>query len=66
MTTQCTQCGGPVVEIVIGSGGSKLTMRSCSKCDAREWANDGAPVELDEVLDELNATGVQQRNRRSF
>lgn len=66
MSTRCPQCGGPVVEIIIGSGDSELTMRSCSTCDARHWANDGEPVELDEVLDELNATGVKNRHRRSF
>jgi hypothetical protein len=66
MTTQCTRCGGPIVEIVLGSGSSKLTMRSCSTCDAREWQSDGEPVELDDVLGELNNTGVQRRNRRTF
>lgn len=66
MTTECTQCGGPIVEIVLANDGSNLTMRSCSKCDAREWENDGEPVELDDVLGELNSTGAQRRNRRTF
>lgn len=65
MTTRCTRCGGPIVEIVLTSGDSDLTMRSCSKCDSREWANDGEPVELTDVLGDLNETGVAKRARRS-
>lgn len=66
MSTQCTRCGGSIVEIVIGSGESKLTMRSCSTCESREWESDGEPVELDDVLGELNTTGIERRNRRNF
>ena len=65
MTTRCPRCGGPVVEIVIDSDASALTMRSCSTCDAREWESDGDPVELDSVLGELTDLGTQRRHKRS-
>lgn len=65
MSTRCSRCGGPVVEIVIDAESSDLTMRSCSVCDAREWASKGDPVELDEVLGELTDLGAQRRNKRS-
>jgi hypothetical protein len=65
MTIRCSRCGGPVVEIVLDGESSNLTMRSCSVCDAREWASDGDPVELDTVLGELSDLGTQRRNKRS-
>lgn len=65
MSTRCSRCGGPIVEIVLSGDGSDLTMRSCSTCDTREWANDGEPVELSEVIGEISDTAPQRRHRRS-
>jgi hypothetical protein len=65
MSTRCSRCGGPVVEIVIDGESSPITMRSCSVCDARQWESDGDPVELDSVLGELTELGSQRRNKRS-
>ena len=64
MTTRCTRCGGPIVEIVLSADDSNLTMRSCSTCDAREWDHDGEPVALDDVLGDLSEIGEQRRHRR--
>jgi endogenous inhibitor of DNA gyrase (YacG/DUF329 family) len=65
MPTRCSRCGGPVVEIVLEGDGAPLTMRSCSRCDAREWASGDEPVELDAVIGTLSDRGAQQRNKRS-
>jgi hypothetical protein len=65
MSTRCSRCGAPAVEIVIEGESSSLTMRSCSVCDAREWASGDDPVELDTVLGELTDLGTQRRNKRS-
>ncbi|MDZ7678691.1 MAG: hypothetical protein U5K29_09065 [Acidimicrobiales bacterium] len=65
MSTRCARCGGPIIEIDLSSDGTDLTMRSCSTCDTREWANDGEPVALDEALGELSATSAERRHRRS-
>lgn len=66
MTTRCSTCGGPIVEIVLSGDGSDLTMRSCSTCDTREWSNDdGEPVHLADALGELTETSVGRRHRRS-
>lgn len=64
-TTRCSRCGGPIVEIDLSVDGSRLVMRSCSTCDAREWQRGDQPADLDEVLVDLTATGEQRRHKRS-
>jgi len=60
-TATCPSCRGPVVEIVLGARESPLTMRSCSRCDARDWSNGGRTIDLTEALGEIAVVG---RNRR--
>ncbi len=65
MSTRCTRCGGPVVEIVLTTDGRELTMRSCSHCDTREWASGDESVERDAVLGEITESSTGRRHRRS-
>lgn len=58
---RCPSCRGPVVEIVLGTGDSPLMMRSCSRCDARDWSKRGRTIDLTEALDQISSVG---RNRR--
>lgn len=60
-TATCPSCRGPVVEIVLAATESNLMMRSCSRCDARDWSNGGRTIDLTEALDEIAIVG---RNRR--
>jgi endogenous inhibitor of DNA gyrase (YacG/DUF329 family) len=59
----CPECGGAVIEIEIASGETPLVMRSCSKCDAREWSADGRGIDLTTALRELSDSGGGKRRR---
>jgi len=53
-----------LVEIGLTIDGSRLVMRSCSKCDSRSWHRDGEEVALDGVLTDISS--VPTRYRRSL
>ena len=48
----CPVCrAARIVEIGLTLKGSKVTMRSCSKCETRWWDTDGEKVSLTKVFD---------------
>jgi hypothetical protein len=50
----CPSCLAPLVEIRLGD---ELTLRSCSRCDARFWTRGDAVLDLDGVLATVAETG---------
>ncbi len=48
----CPRCKtSKLVEIGLVVGGRQVTMRSCSRCDARWWDSEGEPLALPGVLE---------------
>ena len=62
---RCPGCDGAMVEIVISTDGSGITMRSCSTCDQREWGTGDRSIDLSQVIEELAASGATRRHRRA-
>ena len=49
---QCPVCRDVrLVEISLNLKGSRVTLRSCSRCDNRWWDTDGHLVPVDKVID---------------
>jgi hypothetical protein len=52
LAVQCPVCrDARLVEISLNMRGSRVTLRSCSRCDNRWWDEDGELVPVDSVLD---------------
>jgi hypothetical protein len=60
----CPECDGPMIEIALANGDSPLVMRSCSRCDAREWSSAGQGIDLTSALRELSESGGGKRPAR--
>lgn len=60
--TPCPLCRQPTVEIALFEGASRLTMRSCSKCDHRMWLRAGQPASRRDVL---ASVGTNSKRRAS-
>lgn len=53
----CQRCTAPTVEITLHAGEDALVMRSCSRCDHREWLRQDAPAAITDVLASVATTG---------
>jgi hypothetical protein len=53
----CQRCKAPTVEITLHTAEDALLMRSCSRCDHREWLRQDAPAAITEVLASVATTG---------
>lgn len=59
---RCPRCDAPLVVIAVpATSGGALELRSCSRCDARWWSQEGAQVGIDRVLGSLDTA----RRRRT-
>jgi len=48
----CPKCRAQrLVEIAVKIAGRTVTLHSCSKCDTRWWDDEGAVIDLPDVLD---------------
>ncbi|MBA2282896.1 MAG: hypothetical protein H0W25_16940 [Acidimicrobiia bacterium] len=45
MSVPCRSCGRTLVCVDIKTDGRTVTMRSCTRCDRREWLLDGEPTD---------------------
>lgn len=50
---RCPRCHRTLVRITLEVSGRSMTMRSCSRCDTREWEAAEGPVALAGVLEDL-------------
>ena len=53
----CQRCKAPTIEITLHAGADALVMRSCSRCDHRQWLRQDAPAAITDVLASVATTG---------
>jgi hypothetical protein len=57
---RCPGCGRAYVEIGLEVGGRRMTMRSCSNCDTRQWYTPEGEKALDGVLAAISASTARR------